>query len=104
MYTARGRVRDRHRIIEENHDTVAGELIERALILTDQRPQRAVVLVQEVEHLLGLGRLHEGGVAAQIAEHDDDLAAMAFKDLLVALLGYRASITALARRQGAPNS
>ena len=103
MCTARGRVRDRHRIIEENHDTVAGELIERALILTDQRPQRAVVLVQEVEHLLGLGRLREGGVAAQIAEHDD-LSATTFKDLLVALLGYRASITALARRQGAPNS
>jgi hypothetical protein len=25
-----------------------------------------------------------GGVAAQVAEHDDDLAAMAFEDLLVA--------------------
>ena len=63
-----------------------------------------MIFAQEVEHLLGLGCLREGVVAAQIAEHDDDLAAMAFKDLLVALLGYRASITALARRQGAPNS
>src|SRR5215831_7819196 len=34
---------------------------------------------------LGLGRLGESGVAAQVAEHDDDLAAMAFEDLLVAL-------------------
>src|SRR5690242_13244083 len=30
-----------------------------------------------IQHLLGLGRLGEGGVAAQIAEHDDDLASMA---------------------------
>ena len=44
-----------------------------------------MVFAQEVEHLLGLGGLGEGGVAAQIAEHDDDLAAMAFEDFLVAL-------------------
>ena len=44
-----------------------------------------MILAQEVEHLLWLGGLSERGVAAQIAEHDDDLAAMAFEDLLVAL-------------------
>jgi hypothetical protein len=38
-----------------------------------------------VQHLLGLSGLSEGGVAAKIAEHDDDLTAMAFEDLLVAL-------------------
>jgi len=40
---------------------------------------------EEIQHFLGLGRLGEGGVAAQIAKHDDDLAAMAFEDLLVAV-------------------
>src|SRR6516164_7910145 len=45
----------------------------------------AMVFAQEVEHLLGLGGLREGGVAAQIGEHDDDLAAVAFEDLLVPL-------------------
>jgi hypothetical protein len=35
-----------------------------------------MVLAQEIKHVLGLGRLGEGGVAAQIAEHDDDLATM----------------------------
>ena len=44
-----------------------------------------MVLSQEIENLFGLGGLGEGGVAAQIAEHDDDLAAMAFEDFLVAL-------------------
>ncbi len=44
-----------------------------------------MIFAQEFEDLLGLGRLGKGGVAAQIAEHDDDLAAMAFEDLLVAL-------------------
>ena len=44
-----------------------------------------MIFAQEVEHLLGLGSLREGGVAAQIAEHDDDLAAMTFEDFLVAL-------------------
>src|ERR1700757_852886 len=54
-----------------------------AFELADQRPQRAVVFAQEVEHFLRLGGLGERGVAAQIAKHDDDLAAMAFEDLLV---------------------
>ena len=44
-----------------------------------------MIFAQEVEHLLRLGSLGEGRIAAQIAEHDDDLAAMAFEDLLVAL-------------------
>ena len=37
------------------------------------------------ENFLGLGGLGKDRVAAQVAEHDDDLAAMAFEDLLVVL-------------------
>jgi hypothetical protein len=44
-----------------------------------------VILAQEIQHLLGLGGLGEGGIAAQIAEHDDDLSAVAFEDLLISL-------------------
>jgi hypothetical protein len=44
-----------------------------------------MVFAQEVEDILGLGGLGEGGVAAQITKYDDDLAAMAFEDFLVAL-------------------
>ena len=44
-----------------------------------------MVLAQEVENLFGLGGLGERGVAAQIAEHYDNLAAVTFEDFLVAL-------------------
>ena len=44
-----------------------------------------MVLAQEIQHLLRLGSLGEGGVAAQIAEHDIDFAAMAFEYFLIAL-------------------
>ena len=42
-----------------------------------------MVFAQEVEHFLGLSGFCKGGVAAQIAEHDDNVAAMTFEDLLV---------------------
>jgi hypothetical protein len=48
-----------------------------------------VVLAQEVEDFFWFRGLSEGGVAAQIAEHDDDFAAVAFEDLLVALRDVR---------------
>src|SRR6516225_6962110 len=48
-------------------------------------PQCAMVFAQKFEDFLGLSDFSKGGVAAQIAEHDDDLAAMAFEDPFVAL-------------------
>src|SRR5262249_15619758 len=82
---ARGRVGDRHRIVKEHHDSVTGKLVERSLELAHKWPERAVVLAQKIEHLLGLCCLSKGGVTAQVAEHDDDLAAVAFEDFLVTL-------------------
>src|SRR6516162_2060128 len=58
------RVGDRYRVIEKHHDAVARELVERALELANERPQRAVILPQEVEDFLGLGSLGERGVAS----------------------------------------
>jgi hypothetical protein len=49
------------------------------------RRQIAMVFAQEIEDFLGLGGFGEGGVAAEIAKCDDDLAPMAFEDLLIAL-------------------
>ena len=54
-------------------------MVERALERGDDRPQRGVVVAQQRHHLLRLGALGKGGEAAQVAEHDDDLAAMAFE-------------------------
>ena len=59
-------------------------MVERPLRRADDRPQRAVILAQQVEHLLRLGGLGEGGKPAQIAEHDDDVAPMRFEDVFVA--------------------
>jgi hypothetical protein len=74
----------RPRIIEKDHDAVARELVERALELADEWPQRTVIFAQKVEDFLRLGGLGEGGVAAQVAKHDDDLTAMRFEDLVFA--------------------
>src|SRR6516164_5211380 len=40
---------------------------------------------QKAQHLFGFGGLAESGVAAQVAEDDNNLAAVAFEDFLVAL-------------------
>ena len=60
-------------------------MLERALEAGDDRPHRGVVVAQQRHHLFRLGALGKGSEAAQVAEHDDDLAAMAFEDLLVVL-------------------
>jgi len=44
-----------------------------------------MIFAQEFEDFLGFGCLREGGVAAQVAEYDDDLLAVAFEDFLVAV-------------------
>ena len=44
-----------------------------------------MILSQEIEHLFGLSGLGKRGVAAQIAEDDDDFTTMALKDLFVTL-------------------
>ena len=72
-------------IVEEYHDPVARELVESALELGDERPQRAVIFAKEGEDFLRFGGLGKGGVAAQIAEHDDDVAAVAFENFFIAL-------------------
>ena len=47
-------------------------------------PSACVVLLQDAHHLLGLARLGERREAAQVAEHDDDLAPVALEERLVA--------------------
>ena len=47
-------------------------------------PKAAWYCAQDRDHLLGLGRLGEGGEAAQVAEHHGHVAAVALEDALVA--------------------
>ena len=66
-----------HRIVEEDHDPVAREVLERAVVGDNECTKRRVVQPQEPEHLLGLGGLREDGEVAEVAEQRGDLATMA---------------------------
>ena len=79
-----GGVVARQRVVEEHHQPVAGEMLERALEPVDQVAERGVVLAQDPHDLLRLGRLGECGEPPQVAEDDDDLASVAVQERLVA--------------------
>ena len=57
---ARRPVVARQRVVEEHHQPVAGEALERSLEAEDELAQRRVVLGQDGHDLLGLARLGEG--------------------------------------------
>ena len=83
MRTARARrVGHRHRIVEEDHDAVAGEALEGALVVEDQPAHRGVVFAEHAHHLLGIGGLGERGEAAQVEEDDGDLAPVALQRIV----------------------
>ena len=50
----------------------------------NQRSERAVIIGEKRRHLLGLGRFGKGGEAAQVAEQDDNIPAMALENFLAA--------------------
>ena len=71
-----------HRIVEEDHHPVAGEVLERAGVLDDDLAHRGVVLAQHAEDLLGLSRLAERREAAEIGKHRRRDPAVAREELL----------------------
>jgi hypothetical protein len=81
---ANSRVRTRHGIIEEHHQSVPGEALERSFEAEDELAERLVILAQNAHRLLRLGRLGKRRKAAQVAKNDRDLAAVAFEKRLVA--------------------
>ena len=81
-HRALGRVRHRHRVVEEDHHPVAGEPFEGALVLQDGPSHRVVILAQDAHDLLGLGRLGEGREPAEVEEDHGDLAAVALQRIL----------------------
>ena len=54
-----GRVVTRDRVVEEHHDPVTGEPLERAFVCVDQRPDGPVILAEHAHHFLGLTGLRE---------------------------------------------
>src|SRR5262245_42599439 len=75
-------VLDRHRVVEEHHDAVSRELLQRAAMLREQRADGAVVCTQHFDQILGRSRLGEPGEVAQVGEEAGDVGAVAGEDLL----------------------
>ena len=63
--------------IEQHHEPVTDEPLQRALETVDKRPQGGMVFVEHAHHLLGPSALGKRGEAAQVAEDKGDLAAVA---------------------------
>ena len=74
----------RERVVEEGHQAVAGEAVERPLVAVDEIAERGVVLAEHQHQVLGLDGLGERREAAQVAEHDRDLLPVALEERLVA--------------------
>src|SRR5215211_8250955 len=75
-------VLDPERVVEEDHHAVAGEMLKRPSVRRDQLAEGGVVVAQDVEQLLGRGRLRERGEAAQVEEETCDVGAVARQELL----------------------
>jgi hypothetical protein len=57
-------------------------VLQRALVRRDEVAERAVVLAQDVEQILGRSRLGEGGETAQVAKQARDVRAVPGQQLL----------------------
>src|SRR5262249_62138680 len=82
-YRLLGRVGAGQRIVKIDHQPVTGKMIERPLKASNQRPDCGMKLAQDAPDLLRLAGRGKGGVAAQIAEYDDNVAAVAFAEGLL---------------------
>src|SRR5258707_14937276 len=66
---ALGMLGARKRVVENDHDSVAEEPLERTLVAEDEHAQALMVLVQHCHDFFRLRALGKGGKAAQIAEY-----------------------------------
>ena len=94
-------IRTRDRIIEEDHQPVAGESLQRPLVLEDELAQGGVILAQNAHRVFRLNGLGEGCEAAQVAEDDGDLTTVTLEDRFVA---FRDDEVGNRRRQKSPES
>src|SRR5207245_9431890 len=60
-------------VVEENHQAVPGEALERALMLEDELAHRGVIFPEDTHDFFGLRRLVEWREAPEVEEHDGHL-------------------------------
>ena len=72
-------------IVEEHHQAVTREPLQRAAEFRDPDAERLVVAAEDVEDVLGRRRLAERREAAKVREHDGDLAPVAGQQALARL-------------------
>ena len=82
-HSALGRVLAGKRIVEEDHEAIAGEVADGGAEVVHELTGNLVELGQDGHELLRLRRFGEDGGSAQVAEQDGDLATMALEDVLV---------------------
>src|SRR4029079_5758580 len=64
-------------IIEPNHQSIAGKPLQRSFVLVNELTKCAMILPQDADDFLRFRGFGKAGEAAQVAEHDCNLAAMA---------------------------
>ena len=80
---AQARLMTGQRIIEQDHDAVAGKALDGSRMLVDETAERGMVLAQHRHHFLGLGGLRERGETAQVAKQHGNGAAMALQHAII---------------------
>jgi hypothetical protein len=65
-----------HRVVEEHHEPVTREVLERSAVRHEELAGGRVVLTHDPDELLGLGGLGEGGEPAEIEVDDRDVRPM----------------------------
>jgi hypothetical protein len=74
-------------VVEEDHDAVSSEMLQRAPMLFNQASQIRVVVAKHLEKLLRCRGLGECSEAAQVAEEAGDIGAMTGKQALAVTAG-----------------
>ena len=78
---------ERDRVVEEDQDPVAREVLERSAVVRDELADRLVVRAEHLEQLFGRGRFGERRETAQIGEQTGDVGAMSREQLFALLRG-----------------
>src|SRR5262249_4030256 len=79
---SRASVIDRDRIVEEDHHSVAGKVLQSSLMRNNHFAHGGVILVKNVHDLFGLGGFRESGETAQVKVNHGEVAAVSFQRIV----------------------